>query len=166
MKSYLLVGIGDGVSTERLMRKTFEELEEVRNATAGGWTASRRFEELRHSLTGEAKEAYRLLRERDYPNVADLTHPNYEELLRQIVTLLSDHTYPGNRVHDYVLHGIKYVDCKYDDGRLHKPNKVLWRMQCLKTLGEKMQHTMGAIFMSDEQFKFRYWGIFPEKMQE
>ena len=29
-----------------------------------------------------------------------------------------------------------------------------------------MHHTMGVIFMSDEQFKFAFWRIFPEKMQE
>ena len=36
IKCYLLVGMGDGVSIERMMRNTFERLKEVRNATAGG----------------------------------------------------------------------------------------------------------------------------------
>ena len=80
MRSHMTVGIAFGDSTEFLMRETYERLENVNEATAGGWVPARQFEELDYALKGDALEAFDEIVRRDYPNLADKTDANYEEL--------------------------------------------------------------------------------------
>ena len=90
VKSYMTVGYSFGKSTEFLIRETYENLEKIREATVGGWPAVRRFEGLSYCLKDDALEAYEEIVPRDYPNFADKTDANYQELLRGIITTLSD----------------------------------------------------------------------------
>ena len=74
------------------MSKTYERLDNVNEAMAGGWVPARQFEELDYALKGDALEAFDEIVEKDYPNPADKTDANYEELQYQIITSLSDHS--------------------------------------------------------------------------
>ena len=73
-------------------------LEVVREATAGGWNAPKRFQELQECLKGDALESYKKLVKNNYPDTADKTNANYEEIVCLIPTDLGDHPYPGNKV--------------------------------------------------------------------
>jgi len=50
IQSYVRVGYAHGESAEFFFRETLDKLEDVRNATAGGWLGPRRFEELKQCL--------------------------------------------------------------------------------------------------------------------
>ena len=168
LRSYMEVGVADGNSTEFPMRETLEKLEQLRAATAGGWNPARRFEELPNALKGDALAAYDEVVARDYPAPRDKTDFNYVELQRQIITTLSDHVWPGDKVHQFLSMNIEYMDCKskMKDGteRVEKPTKVLSRMQKIRRMGSAMHHTMGAHYMTDEQFDQAFWLIFPTVM--
>ena len=162
----MTVGIAFGDSTEFLMCKTYERLENVNEATAGGWVPARWFEELDYAVKGDALEAFDEIDERDYPNPAEKTDANYEELQRQIITLLSDHSWPGGKIHLYLTGKIKYMNCKMEDGRIEKPTKVLSRMQKIRRMGTAMHHNMGVHYMTEVQFNQAYWQIYPSVMTD
>ena len=163
MKAY----IANGESIEFLLRETFERLENVRSAWPGGWNGERQFLELKGVLTGDAEDAYDELVDRDYPNTPDKTPQNYITLCRDVINRLSDHVNPGDRVHQFISTGIKYVNCKMQDdsGRYEKPVKVYNRMSRMIKMGALMTHNQGAQYFTDEQFKQAFWNIFPESMK-
>ena len=166
MCSYLTVGYAFGDSTEFLMRETYDKLEQVRGATVGGWIPARRFEELSYGLKGDALGVFDEVVERDYPNPVDKTHANYEELQRRIITALSDHSWPGDKVHQFLSKQMKYMMCKMEDGNTEKPSKVLARMQKIRRMGSAMHHNMGVHYMTEVQFNQAYWQIFPSVMTD
>ena len=98
MKTSKPVGVSNGKSIEFFLVETVERLEVVCEATTRGWTAAWRFRELQECLRGDAHENYKKLVRNNYPNPADKTDANYEELVRLIPTNLGDHPYPGNKV--------------------------------------------------------------------
>ena len=104
------VGVSNGKSIEFFLIKTVDRLEVVREATAGGWTAARRFRELKKCLRGDALESYKKLVANNYPDPADKTNTNYKELVRLIPTDLGDHPYPGNKVCNYLMNKVKYIN--------------------------------------------------------
>ena len=161
------VGMAFGDSIEFLIRETYNKLEQVRQATPGGWNAARRFRELDNVLEDAAGEAYESIVTQDYPNAADKTHVNYDELKRQIITQLSDHTQPGDVIYRYLQAKLKYMDCKMRDGsgRIEKPNTVLSGIRRLSKYGASMHHTRGANYMTDNDEKHIFWNTFPKEMQ-
>ena len=84
----LKVTISHGNSAKHLHTKMYEELENVRKATAGGWNRPCRFEELGYALRGNAKDTFKLLVARNYPDPANKTKANYNGLWRAIATML------------------------------------------------------------------------------
>jgi len=100
--TYHDVAISYGDSIEMLIKETYDKLQEVQEMSPGGWNAARRFRELKNALRGKAKEKYICLVQRDYPNAADKTDANYEEVKRQIITKISDHAWPGDEIHTYL----------------------------------------------------------------
>ena len=98
-RQYVEVRIANGKSIESLIRETYNKLDKVARQTQPVWNAARKFTELEACLTGEAEDAYSFLVERDYPNPADKTNANYEELKRHMITHMSDHVLPGNKIH-------------------------------------------------------------------
>ena len=98
MRTSKPVGVSNGKSIEFFLVETVDRLEVVREATAGGWNAARRFRELKKCLGGDALESYKKLVANNYPDPADKTDVNYEELVRLIPTDLGDHPYPGNKI--------------------------------------------------------------------
>ena len=92
------VGVSNGKSIKFFLVETVGRLEVVRETTAGGWTAIRRFRELKECLRGDALKSYKKLVLNNYPNPADKTNANYEELVHLIPTNFRDHLYPGNKV--------------------------------------------------------------------
>ena len=118
-----------GESTEFLIKETFEPLEDVREAfhAAGApWDGPRRFTELKQVLRDDARVQYESIVARDYPNAGDKTNANYEELRRRIITAMSDHVNPGEKVRTYLTKHMKYMRCKMKDGsgRIEKPVQV------------------------------------------
>ena len=105
---YHPVAYSFGDNIEFLIRETFMPLEEVREMRPGGWPPIIRFENLKHVLKGDAREVYDKIVESDYPDPADKTDLGYEELRRQIVTKLSDHEYPGDKVKTYLQSTLRY----------------------------------------------------------
>jgi len=165
-RQYVDVRIADGTSTESLIRETYNKLDKVARQTHPVWNAARKFTELEACLTGEAEDAYSFLVDRDYPDAADKTNDNYERLKRHMITYMSDHVLPGNKIHKYISDKIKYEDCKMNDetGRFEKPTKILNRMERLRGYGASMDHNMGQNFMSDDDMKRAFYDIFPSKM--
>ena len=123
------VVIAHGDSTEFLLVETFDRLEMIRHAVAVAWDGPRRFEELEECLAGKALTSFkRLVRDR-YPNLADKTDANYKELCMLMPTDLGDHTYPGNKIRQYVDQKVKFMSFRREDGRREKPTDVLRRMR-------------------------------------
>ena len=74
----------------------------IRHVRAVAWNGPRRFEELEKCLTGKALTSFkRLVRDR-YPTPAEKTDANYEELCMLMPTDMGDHTYPGNKICQYM----------------------------------------------------------------
>ena len=80
IRSYMTVGYAFGDSTEFLIHETYVKLENVREATVGGWVPQCRFDEMGYVLKGDAFEAFDEVARRDYPNPVDKTNVNFEEL--------------------------------------------------------------------------------------
>ena len=167
VRNYLDVTIADGESIEFLITMCYEKLDDMVNEVPGGWNGVRLFKELQLCLSGRAKDECKDLIARAYPNDADRNAAGtFEELKRCIITKLSDHTYPGDRMYTYLMKRVKYMKCKKEDGRVEEPIKVLARLQRLRKMGAMMHHNQGADYITDDQFTNLYWDIFPEHMQE
>lgn len=162
---YVEVIMVDGESTE-LMMESFEKLDEIRNQVATVWAARERFHQLGTILTDDAKEAYDEIVADDYPNNADKTHAHYEELKKQIITKLSDHVNPGDKVCTYLESKVKYEWCKDDDGNLVKPLVHFKRCKTLRKLGGLMHHTHQGTYFDDNRFKTCVWNHFPQEWQD
>jgi hypothetical protein len=160
------VPISHGKSAEFLIRETYANLEDARSATPNGWAAARRFRELKMALKGDARIHYDALEADEFPTAADKTHANYRRLQQLLITKISDHTYPGDKLFRYMTQNIRYLYCKDADGRVQKPNDVHTRMQRLRGYGEYLEHNQGVPFMSDDQFKTAYWNCFPQEMKD
>ena len=144
-RSELHVAYATGASAEFLIEETYKPLEDVREAylgTAAPWDGPRRFTELKHCLRGKARTQYIFIVARDYPNAVDKTHANYEELRRQIITAMSDHILPGEKVRTYLTKNIKYMKCKTTDGsgRIEKLVNVLNRIELIKRMASTFLH--------------------------
>ena len=161
-RSELYVGFASGASTEFMIRECFDKLDDVREAyqmSGNPWNGQRRFYELKHVLIGSARQNYDEIVATDYPTAADKTDANYEELRRQLITSMSDHILPGNKVHDYLSQNIKYMRCKMTDGtgRVEKPVRVLARMNLIKRMAANMlHHDRGANYMTADDFTRAY----------
>ena len=162
---YVEVIMVDGESTE-LMMESFEKLDEIRNQVATVWAARERFHQLGTILTDDAKEAYDEIVADDYPNNADKTHAHYEELKKQIITKLSDHVNPGDKVCTYLESKVKYEWCKDNDGNLVKPLVHFKRCKTLRKLGGLMHHTHQGTYFDDNRFKTCVWNHFPQEWQD
>lgn len=159
---YVEVIMVDGESTE-LMMESFEKLDEIRNQVATVWAARERFHQLGTILTDDAKEAYDEIVADDYSNNADKTHAHYEELKKQIITKLSDHVNPGDKVCTYLESKFEYEWCKDDDGNLVKPLVHFKRCKTLRKLGGLMHHTHQGTYFDDNRFKTCVWNHFPQE---
>ena len=71
-----------------------DKLEVVCEATAAGWIAAQRFMELKECLRGDVIKSYKRLAADNYPNPADKTNANYEELVHLIPADSRDRLYP------------------------------------------------------------------------
>ena len=111
------VGVSNGKSIEYFLVETVDKLEVVREATTGGWNAPKRFRELQECLRGDALESYKKLAKNNYPDPADETNANYEELVRLIPTDLGDHPYPGNKVRHDIMNKVHFTNYRRPDGR-------------------------------------------------
>ena len=91
----------DGESTELLM-ESYDKLDELRGRVTTQWNAAERFRQLYSILKDEARDAFDEIVDRDYPNNNDKTNANYEELKRKIITQMSDHVNPGDKIVTYL----------------------------------------------------------------
>ena len=71
-------------------------------------------------MRGDDLESYKTLVINNYPNPADKTNANDEELLRLIHTDLGDRPYPGSNVCHYTMNKVKYMSYRRSDGRRYK----------------------------------------------
>ena len=111
------VGIVHGDSTEFLLVETFDRLEVIRQAVTVAWNRPRRFEESEECLAGKALTSFKRLVRDCYPDPADKTDANYEDLCMLMPTDLGDHTYPGNKIRQYANQKFKYMNFCREDGR-------------------------------------------------
>ena len=154
--------IANGESTELLM-ETFDKLDELRNRVTTPWNAGERFRQLYSILTDEARDAYDEIVARDYPNNNDKTDANYEELKRQIITQMSDHVNPGDKIVTYLEQKVSYDKCMDPrTGVLVKPVDHLKRCKIMKKYGERMHHTHGANYFDTARFKTCIYNHFPQ----
>ena len=171
-RSEMRVAYATGKSTEFLIKETYEPLDDVREAFAHAgnpWDGPRRFNELKQLLREQARVHYDAIVSRDYPNAGDKTNANYQEIRRQIITSMSDHVVPGEKVRTYISKRVKYMQCKMDDetGRIDKPVNVLNRLQLIKHMAAAYLHdNRGAVFLKDFDLTQAFYDCFPEKMQD
>ena len=132
------------------------------------WNGPRHFYELKHILINVTRQNYDEIVAQDYPNQGDKTDANCEELRRQLITAMSDHILPGNKVCDYLMHRTsKFLKCKMsnDSGRVEKPVWVLARMNLTKRMASAMlHHDHGAVYLSADDMTRAFWQTFPTKM--
>ena len=57
------------------------------------------------------------------------------EVKKRLITKLSDHPFPGDRIYVYLTTRVKYMRCKKEDGRMEEPVRVLARIQRVRTMG-------------------------------
>ena len=170
-RKYVKVAISDGTSTEFMIENTYEALEKLRTAFAAmgnAWTASDRFSWLEDHLRGAALQQFKNIVARNYRNQNQKTNNNYEELRRRVITALSDHVNPGNRVRTMLMQEIHFFRCKMTDGsgKVEKPTRVLVRLERIRELaGTYLHHSQGATYLSDNDFKNAFWNIFPKSMK-
>ena len=170
-RKYIKVTLSDGSSTEFLIEMTYEALEKLRTAFGAMGTNCKgadRFSWLEDHLRGPALQQFKNIVARNYRNQNQKTHDSYVELRRRIITALSDHVNPGNRVRTLLMQEIKFFKCKTTDGtgRVEKPTRVLVRLERIRAMaGEYMHHSQGAVFLSDNDFKNSFWDIFPKSMK-
>ena len=166
LRSSILVGRSDGASAEFLLAETYDRLEKVRQRDSAAWDGPRLFEELEQCLRGKALGAFRDNVAREYPTDAEKTATNYDMLKKDILTTLTDRTYPGDSVHDYITSEISYLKCKDEKGNVDKPSHFLARMRQLRDFGARMHHNQGTTFLSERDFLAAVWRAFPDEMQE
>ena len=116
-KTVFRVLINDGKSVECMMEFTFEALERVRTVAAANvaWSGAARFRQLEMCLTGRAAQAFTEEVAAHYSQANQKTHNNYNILLKRIISKVSPHENPGNRIHTFVTKSIQYKRCKMDD---------------------------------------------------
>ena len=130
VKSEHKIAIADGKSIEFMMELTYEKLDDLYDELPGGWNGVRKFKELVACLSGDARSQCQDLIAHDYPtNTNKNTAGAYDELKCHLITQLSDHTFPGDRVHILLNNRIKYMKCKKEDGRQEEPIRALARLQ-------------------------------------
>ena len=157
------VGITHRESTKFALVETFNQLEVICHAVAAGWYGPRRYEELGECLAGNALSSFRRLIRDRYPNPVKKTDAWYKELcmLMPMDLNLGDHTYPGNKIRQYVDQKLKYMNFRREDGRREKPTDVLCCMQELRKHGSCLQHSFGpGRIFTNYEFKQVYWNIF------
>ena len=165
LRNFYKVGKADGESIEFLITECYEALDELIPRIPGGWTGADKFEELLLCLKGKAKTEAKSIIARDYSTAAQKTNANFEDLKKKLITALSDHPWPGDKMHIFITQRIKYVRCKVD-GKFIDPTTVLARMQRLRVMGAMMEHNKGPAYIAADEFTAAYWNIFPNVMQE
>ena len=143
IRSRMKVGVSFGDSAEFLLVETYDKLDKVRRRDSAAWDGPRMFEELEQCLRGNALGAFRTIVSRDYNTDALKTAASYGELKKKIITTLSDFSYPGDKVIDYLTGKLHYLNCKDADGDVMKPVDVLARLREIRELGGKMHHNQG-----------------------
>ena len=79
-------------------------------------------------------------------------HAKYRELRQYIIRNMSDHVVSDEKVRNYIIDRVKYMQCKMRDGsgRIDKPVNVLNRLQLIKQMAsEYLHHNRGAVFPND-----------------
>ena len=168
-KEQFTIALWDGTSIEAFLAHNVKELEnyfECLTTNNHPCTYATRFKSLGNTLVGDALINWDELVEDDYPHVADKTQANYEKAIKDLITKLSDITYPGEPMKDF-MKKINYFRCKDDEGNLVPPNKVLSRFKRMRNYGDRMHHTApaGQPFISDIDFLKMYYDVFPLKMK-
>ena len=158
IRSRMKVGVSFGDSAEFLLVETYDKLDKVRRRDSAAWNGPRMFEELEQCLSGTALGAFRTIVSRDYNTDALKTAASYGELKKKIITTLSDFSYPGDKVIDYLTGKLHYLNCKDADGDVMKPVDVLARLREIRELGGKMHHNQGVIPTSPTPTSWRRSG--------
>ena len=52
----------------------------------------------------------------------------FTKVKQRLITKLSDHPFPGDRIYVYLTTRVKYMRCKKEDGRMEEPVRVLARI--------------------------------------
>ena len=89
-------------------------------------------------MAGKALTSYKRLVRNRYPNPADKTDANYEELCMLMSTDLGDHTYPGNKIRQYVDQKVKFMNFLREDGCREKSTGVLRCMRELRAANTRL----------------------------
>ena len=112
-------------------------------------------------LSGTAKSDCGDLIEKDYYSVVLKNESGlFGELKKKLITKLSDHPFPGDRIQTYLSMRVKYVRLKKEDGHIKEPVKVLARLQRIRKFGATMAHNQGVNYISDTQVTLIFWNIF------
>lgn len=94
-------------------------------------------------------------------------HNKYEKLCRRIITALADHVNPGNWARTMLMQEIHIFRCKMVGvyGNVEKPTRVLVRLERIHEITDMyLQHSQGAVYLSNNDFKNSFWNIFPPSM--
>ena len=81
----MTVCLSDGSDIEFMMRCTFAQLEEVREAVDIAWTGPQRFRQLHNCLFGEALQQFDDLVLEDYSTDNQKTHANYKLIKKDLI---------------------------------------------------------------------------------
>ena len=118
-------------------------------------------------MEGEAKNEFQALEASDYStNVLKNEAGAFAEIKQRLITKLSDHPFPGDRIYVYLTTRVKYMRCKKEDGRMEEPVRVLARIQRVRMMGAMLEHNQGANYITAGQFTLLIWNIFPATMQD
>ena len=146
-RKYIKVAISNGTLKEFMIENTYKALEKLRtvfNAMGNVWTGPDRFSWLEDHLRGAALQQFKNIVARNYCNQNQKTNNNYEELRRRVITALSDHVNPGNRVRTMLMQEIHFFRCKMTDGsgKVENPTRVLVRLERIRELaGTNLHHS-------------------------
>ena len=168
-KEQFTIGLWNGESMEFFLAHNVVELNsyfECLTDNGHAWTWGQRFKSLEHTLTGDALVNWKELMVEDYPDPADKTQPNYVKAIKDLITKLSEVTYPGEPLKEYMWK-IVYSRCKDNQGKQLPPNKVFSRLKRMRAMGGQMHHTApaGQPFISDTDFLKMFYNIFPREMK-
>ena len=123
VRCYYDVYIADGKSTEFLITCCYVKLDKLAaEIQTPGWNGVRLFKELQVCLKGDAKNEFQALEARDYSTKALKNAAGaFTEIKQQLITKLSDHPFPGDRIYVYLTTRVKYMRCKKEDRQMEEP---------------------------------------------
>ena len=108
--------------------------------------------------------SFRKIKQEYFPDPADETVANYDDLVQLICTDLYGQPHPGDHLKLYMQTRVKHSLCFDKDGVRTRPDDFYSRLLRLKTMGNVLAHnSAGNEIFTDEEFKLAVWSSFTDE---